>query len=860
MGPVARWQKVLVGVSAALVLTLVAASVTAVWTVRRSFPQTDGNLEIAGLESTVKVLRDGYGIPQVYADSPHDLFLAQGFVQAQDRFFEMDYRRHLASGRLAELFGRDALDSDLFVRTLGWRRVAEQELALLSTDARSYLESFAQGVNAYLATTDGAEISLEYAALRLTGLSYAPEDWTPADSLVWLKAMAWTLGSNIEDEIDRSLQSAQLTRREVESLWPTYPFEVHKPIVNQGALVDGVFEQDATEPGTRLPARPPFRFDAQLSLREAKAASSQLTRLLGTGDSLGSNAWAVSGARTASGAPMLANDPHLRASLPSPWYQMGLHCNDVSKDCPFDVAGFTFAGLPGVVIGHNADIAWGLSNLFADVQDLYLEKLIADDRYLYDGRERALDTRVESFAVEGETEPVEIIVRESQHGPLISDVDDEVKNVGEVAPVPRSARPSEEGSADSVDGYAVALRWTALEPGRTAEALFGFNTASNWSEFREAGRDFDVPGQSLVYADTAGHIGYQAAGLVPIRRIGQGNWPVPGWDPAYEWDDDFVPYDALPSVLDPDDGYVIAANQAVTRDDYPYYLGGSTDYGYRATRIGDLLLEDDALTVEDMTEIQLDNYSQLARTATSKLRDISLPGNYYEQGQRTLGKWDFQMDADSPGAAYFAVVWASVLDLTFSDQLPEDTLPSGDSRWWTVMEQLLREPRNRFWDDISTLDTRETRDDILRMAMVNARDELTSRLSRRASDWQWGKLHALTLRSESEQVTAGVSLDLLFDRGGYELGGGSSIVNATSYHVAEGFEVTAVPSMRMVVSLDDLNSSVWVNLTGASGHAFHENYTDQTDLWVNGQSLPWSFTRADIEGAVEHQLTLQPAD
>ncbi|MBA2445189.1 MAG: penicillin acylase family protein [Nocardioidaceae bacterium] len=841
------------------------------WTVRRSFPQTEGILELAGLDSTVRVLRDGYGIPQVYADSPHDLFFAQGFVQAQDRFFEMDYRRHLASGRLAELFGRNALESDMFVRTLGWRRVAEQELALLSTDARSYLKSFAEGVNAYLAETDGAEMSLEYAALRLSGLSYTPEDWTPADSLVWLKAMSWTLGSNIEDEIDRSLQSAQLTRQEVESLWPTYPFEVNKPIVNQGALVDGVFEQDATGPGTRfparppfragppVPARPPFRVDAQPSLREAKAASSQLTRLLGTGDSLGSNAWAVSGARTASGAPMIANDPHLGASLPSPWYQMGLHCNEVSQDCPFDVAGFTFAGLPGVVIGHNADIAWGLSTLFADVQDLYLEKLVAEDRYLYDGRERELDTRVESFAVEGEAEPVEITVRESQHGPLISDVDEELEAVGGAAPVPKSAEPSEERSAESsVGGYAVALRWTALEPGRTAEALFGLNTASNWNDFREAVRDFDVPGQSLVYADTAGHIGYQAAGLIPIRRIGQGNWPVPGWDPAYEWDNDFVPYDALPSVLDPGDGYVIAANQTVIGDDYPYYLGSSTDYGYRATRIGDLLLEDDSLTVEDMAAIQLDNYSQLAKTATFRLRDISLPGNYYQQGQRTLGKWDFHMDADSPGAAYFAMVWASVLDLTFSDQLPEDTLPSGDSRWWTVMEQLLKEPRNPFWDDISTLDTRETRDDILHMAMVTARDELTRRLSRRASDWQWGKLHTLTLRNESEQVTDGASPGFLFDRGGYELGGGSSIVSATSYHVSEGFEATSVPSMRMVVSLDDLDSSIWVNLTGASGHAFHENYTDQTDLWLDGQSLPWVFTRADVEGAAESELTLEP--
>ena len=854
IGRVARWQRTLRWVGGILVLALVAGSGAAVWTVRRSFPQSEGDLELAGLDSTVSVLRDKFGIPQVYADSSHDLFFAQGFVQAQDRFFEMDFRRHVTSGRLTEIFGRDALETDMFVRTLGWRRIAEQELGLLSTDARSYLESFAEGVNAYLDDRQGAEISLEYAVLRPTGLDYSPEEWTPVDSLAWLKAMAWTLGSNIDDEIERSLLSTQLTRQEIESLWPTYPYAANKPIVNQGALVDGVYEQDATGPGTRLPSRPPLIIGAQSSLREAKAASSDLDVLLGAGDGLGSNAWAVSGEHTATGEPMLANDPHLGASLPSTWYQMGLHCNEVTKDCPFDVSGFTFAGLPGVVIGHNADIAWGLSNLYADVQDLYLEKVVDEDRYLYDGRERRLQTRVESFAVEGEDELVEMTVRATRHGPLISDVDDELDEVGNVAPVPESSESSE----PSDGGYAVALRWTGLTPGRTAEAMFDLNRAGGWNEFRDAARRFDAPSQNLVYADTAGHIGYQASGRIPIRRTGHGDWPVPGWDPAYEWDDEFIPYDALPSVLDPDDGYVIAANQAVVDDDYPYYLGNSTDYGYRAQRIRALLREDDSLTVTNMAAIQLDTYSELAAKATPMLRKIVLPSHYYQQGQRTLGSWDFNADADSPGAAYFSMVWARVLDLTFSDQLTGDTMPSGDSRWWAVMGQLLEEPRNSFWDDVETADEQETRDDILQLAMIEARDELTRQLSRRTGDWRWGELHTLTLRNETPGCEGALARFLL-NRGDYEVGGGPSIVNATDYDPADGFRVTSVPSMRMVVPLDDLDSSAWVNLTGASGHAFHENYADQIELWVDGASLPWAFSRGEVEAATEHELTLNPA-
>ncbi|MGI8888077.1 MAG: penicillin acylase family protein [Nocardioidaceae bacterium] len=860
MGRVARWQKISIWISGVVVLALVSGSVAAVWTVRRSFPQTEGTIQLVGLGSDVTVLRDSSGIPQIYADTSADLFFAQGYVQAQDRFFQMDFRRHLTAGQLSELFGHEVLEADMFVRTLGWRRVAEQELALLSTDTRGYLESFSQGVNAYLGDHDGAEISLEYGLLGLTGLDYTPAEWTPADSLAWLKAMAWNLGSNLDDEIDRSLQSTQLSRAEIDTLWPDYPYPRHEPIVTQGAVVDGVYEQDATRPGTRLPSRPPLLLRAETALRRAEAAEAGVSELLGSGGGIGSNAWAVSGDRTATGAPMLANDPHLAASVPGTWYQMGLHCNHVDRECPFDVTGFTFAGFPGVAIGHNADVAWGFSNLYADVQDLYLEQVTDDDTYLYNGRQRPLRVREETFEVEGEDEPVRIQVRESRHGPLISDVDEKLAEVGDVAPFPAEDAQAEEGGAGAGgDGtYAVALRWTALLPGRTADALFGFNAAHNWNDFRDAARYLEAPSQNLVYADTAGHIGYQAPGLIPIRRTGHGDWPVPGWDPAYEWDDDFIPFDALPSVLDPDDGFVIAANQAVADTDYPYYLGSSVDYGYRSDRIRKLLTGDDALTVEDMASIQLDNYSALAEHLTPRLLDVQLPSNYYRYGQHAFANWNFHFDADSAAAAYFSQVWRFLLDFTFADQLPHDALPAGDSRWWTVMERLFDDPRNVFWDDLSTSDVQETRDDIVRLSMMTARDEMTKVMSRRVGDWEWGRLHTLTLRHEA-LGQPGSPVSFLFNRGDVELGGGPSIVNATSYDLGESFEVAAVPSMRMVVSLDDLDQATWINLTGASGHAYAHNYTDQTELWAEGEQLPWLFGRDEVEAAADNELTLSPA-
>ena len=830
---------------------LVAGFLTSWWVVQRSMPQTEGSVELEGLDGKVTVLRDASGIPQVYADTADDLFFAQGYVQAQDRFFEMDFRRHLAAGRLSELFGEDALKADMFVRTLGLRRVAEKELALLSPRTRRYLDQFADGVNAYLAGRQGADLSLEYALLGLQRTETTPEPWEAADSLSWLKAVAWQLGSNMREEAARALLSTRLDRRQIEALYPPYPYEQNQPIVTQGAVVDGVYEQDATQNDSRLPKRVPYTA-AREPLRRARSAGSGLDELLGSGDGLGSNAWAVSGGHTESGAPLLANDPHLMPSLPGAWYQMGLHCNDVTPECPFDVSGFSFAGLPGIVVGHNAHIAWGLSNLYPDVQDLYLEK-VRGDSAVYDGRREPLTTRQETFEVAG-SDDVTITVRESRHGPLVSDVDEDLARVGTDALAASKQRDRSGGG----EGLAVALQWSALTPGRTADALFGIDAATNWDEFREAVRWFDAPSQNIVYADTDGHIGYQAPGRIPVRRSGNGDWPVPGWDPAYDWTDQSIPYDALPRVLDPKDGYVVAANQEVAPQRYPYHLGTSFDYGYRAERIRTLLAGREDLTVEDMTEIQLDDHSTLARHLTPVLLSIELEDDYYQRGQETLARWDFTMSADSPGAAYFNAVWRNLLTMTFADQLPEDLLPQGGSRWWAVMDRLVDRPDDAFWDDVDTTDRVERRDDILYAALQAARDELTELISRNPADWRWGMLHQLTLRNPALGVP-GSAVGTVFNRGPYSLSGGPLVANATSWNAARGYQVTAVPTMRMVVPLDDLDGARWVNLTGASGHAYADHYTDQTELWASGQTLPWSSSRAEVRRATEHQLMLTPA-
>jgi penicillin amidase len=841
-------MRILSYVAAAIVLVLLATGLYAIWTVHRSFPQTSGDITVPGLRGDVTVLRDDKGVPQIYADNAEDLFFAQGYVQAQDRFFEMDFRRHVTSGRLSEWFGNKTLETDEFVRTLGWRRVAERELALLDPDTRRYLDAFSNGVNAYLANHSGSQLSLEYAVLGLDGVDTTPEPWTPADSVSWLKAMAWDLRGNMEDEIDRVMASTSLSLRQVAQLYPPYQYETHQPIVDQGAVVDGVYEQDATGNATRLPRRAMFPPQVVAELRSLDKVVHHMPSLMGSGDGIGSNAWAVSGSRTSTGMPLLANDPHLAPTMPGIWYQMGLHCTTVSPTCPFDLTGFTFSGVPGVVIGHNDRIAWGFTNLGPDVSDLYLEK-VSGHTYLYDGRHLPMKTRDETFQVAGH-DPVTITVRSTRHGPIISDVSDDLADVGELAPVT--------GHAPHRDsGYAVSLRWTALRPGKTADAIFEVDRARNWNQFHTAAADFAVPAQNLVYADTAGNIGYQAPGRIPIRRTGHGDWPVPGWDPAYDWAG-YVPYEALPNVLDPKDGYVVTANQApVDGSKYPYYLGDSWDYGYRAQRIIDMINADDDITVDDMAAMQLDTYNANAATLVPYLLKIDVPTHFARQGQRVLNGWDFTQPADSVAAAYFNVVWKNLLALTFHDQMPESVWPDGGDRWFAVVAGLLKNPESPWWDDVNT-DVRETRDDILSEALVNARDELTMLQAKDPGSWNWGRLHQLELANQSLGTSGIGPIEWLFNRGPYDLAGGTAVVDAMGWDASEGYDVNYVPSMRMVVSLANFDDSRWVNLTGASGHAFNSHYSDQTGLWATGQTWPWVFSRDAVDSATDDTLTLHP--
>jgi len=822
----------------------------------KSFPQIDGEIQLAGLDGPVDVYRDSMGIPHIYATTMHDLFMAQGYVHAQDRFWQMDFWRHIGSGRLSEMFGEGQVDTDKFLRTLGWRQTAEQEYAMLSPESKAIVDDYAAGVNAYIQSHEPVELSLEY--LILTGVlnpDYEIESWTPVHSLTWGKAMAWDLGGNMSDEITRTYMLKTLTPEQVAELYPDYP-EDSPVIVNQ--INEGL--------SANLQAQLAKSVDIPNDLLDSlQYNTSLLDPVLGpTFDGIGSNSWAVSGKLTTTGRPLLANDTHLGIQMPSIWYQVDMHCIPKSEACSFEMGGFSFAGVPGVVIGHNDNIAWGLTNTGPDVMDLYIEKVNPENpnQYEINGEWVDFETRTETINVAG-AEPQTITARISRHGPVISETYGALKD--EVDSEDPDAKPfKQKAGIDLPEQYAIAVAWTALEPSTPFEAIWGFNKAQNWEEFRAAASNFHVPAQNLLYADMAGNIGYQMPGDIPIRANGDGSLPVPGWTDEYEWTG-YIPFDELPYTLNPAEGYIVAANNRVPPREYPYLITVDWDYGFRAARIVNLIENTPGkIDISYMQQMQGDVNNLNAETLAPILLALELDPELASVRDKLLGSWDYQNMVDSPSAALFATFWKYLLQNTFSDEMPENfwEKPISNSYWRNsrfvqIYRTMAKQPESQWWDDKTTPEM-ESRDDIFRISFEQAVDELNDTLGKDPAKWRWGDLHTATFRNATLGESGIGPIETMFNRGPFSTSGGSNIVNATGWNPNEGFGVDWLPSKRMIVDLGNLNNSLTVHTTGQSGHAYHPHYDDMAPLWASVQYYPMWWEQQSVKDDAEGHLRLVP--
>jgi penicillin G amidase len=865
-----------------LILALLAIVVMGSITTHRGWPQVTGTISVPGLGRPVTVTRDGAGIIQISADTSHDLFLAQGYVHAQERMWQMEISRRVGAGRLAELFGAGQVDTDTYIRTLGWRVAAQRDLASMSSSTVALLQSYADGVNAWITEHDGQLSTPFVVAGLLSGTGgiggITLEPWTPLDTATWQKVQAWSLGSNADSEIFRLLADARLgDPAKTDALFPDYGADrpVITPTGGAGALAGG-------SPLATGPVAPSIAItdDHAAALRDLAELGTIVSGLAGLdgGDGLvgshgvGSNNWVVSGDRTASGTPILANDPHLGFGMPSVWIMNGLHCRIPSSACPWDVVGVSFPGAPAVILGHNARIAWGATNVGPDTQDLFLETVDPadpDGHYLYRGQSRPFEIRRETIKVAGRADVV-VDVRSTVHGVVLSDVDSRLE-----------------------DGPVLALRWTATaEPDATLESFFAINVASNFDTFRAAFDRYGSPSQNFVYADVDGHIGYVLPGLIPIRDASGVVCPPEGeclepWATGDRVRDgasgtaEWVGYairDKLPSQLDPEGGVIVTANNAPIDRYGGYWLGSEWDPGYRAARIAILLEGAPAkLTTADMRSIQMDDYVLRADRTLQRLAQLG-PAPATDDGRelwRQLTAWDRRCAVDSVGCTAFVTVELALQRAIFDDELgPLAREWVGSTFSWEALAEVLADPTSDWWRNTTAGAPAATATELAGAAIDATAAQLSATLGEPAT-WTWGRLHQVQFKESTLGSSGILPLELYFDPPARPVAGADGAVNNNYYRVARGyadpadpdyvplgldelFWVTNGPSYRLTIDMGDLDGARIVITTGQSGNPFDPHYGDMIPLWAAGETVPLPFSPGNVAASAVQTLTLSP--
>jgi penicillin amidase len=827
---------------------------------RAPLPQIDGELSAKGLKDRVEILRDSHGVPHIYAKNMHDVFFAQGYVQAQDRWWQMEFYRKTCGGRIEELTGKKSalVAPDIYLRSLGLYGVCRREYESYTPAERAPLDAFAAGVNAYIAGKKPRQLSVNYALLGLTGVKFNIEPWTPIDSLMFSKIMAWDLGLRRDPELLRTRLYEKLGAKMAEAwLIPPWPIG-EKPTTLTGEDIKALF-------GGTVATRPPGEGRPAPAQYAGKPVSGDDTPdfgwMGGGHDGAGSNSWVATGKMTKSGRALLANDPHLGIQMPSIWYEVALHATDDGTGRPFDVQGFTFSSNPGVVVGHNADISWGTTNVYPDVNDQYMIRVNPKNplQYRWNGTWRDMTTRKETIAFGNGKPAIEIIVRVTHLGPIIND---------------NKYDPETGTLAGFNNEDPRALRWTALEPGRIALAIIGLNKARNWKEFRAALKNWDVPSQSIIYADTNGNIGFQMPGKIPIRPAGlAGQVPTPGWGSEYEWKG-YIPYDLMPRAFNPAGEFMVAANQEVAPPEYyatlNARLGGAVNanfgsrynkwiYGYRAQRITEMIRQSAPHTPATYRAMQNDVVNLSAAEVLPALEKLEFKNGDLAAARDWLMQWDRRFGEESPQAVLYAMFWKRLTGLVFQDKLGDVAKSDAADKEMWAMTLLLANPDDAWWDDSTTKDKTETRDEVLVRAFREGYEAAVAALGKNRSKWRWSDLHGATFVSNPLGASKIGLLEKLVNRGPVPVGGSTECVNNNMWDAGTGdFSVRMIPSMRMIVDMNDFSGNISINSTGQSGHPKSPWYGDMIEPWRKGTFRPMLWTRQQADKGARHTLVLRP--
>ena len=799
---------ILAGIAAAALVVCCAAAL--LFARRRllspSLPRTKGTLAAPGIGAPVTIARDAIGVPHIDAESMEDAVYALGVAHAQDRLWQLEMTRRVAQGRVSEIVGADGLGIDRFVRRLGLPRVAAAEERQAGAEICRMLEAYAAGINSIIAS--GRPLPLEFRLLKTE-----PEPWRPVHSILAGKLLALGLSLNWDTELQRLELLRAIGPENAAKLDIVYP-DANPTILSDTA--------NAAGPGVTREKLAAMFAEAARWIPSAGGAS---------------NSWVVSADRSATGRPILCNDPHLAPSLPSIWYAAHVRAGD-----DFESTGVTMPGIPLVVIGHNRRVAWGFTNSFADCQDLVIEEFNGPsaERYRTErGFERTRLVR-EIIRVKGASDEVEEVVI-TRHGPIVERIEDPGRNVWR----------------------GLALQWTALTPGGAMESLLRLQRASDWDSFREAFATLDAPSQNAVYADVDGHIGYVLCGRVPVRRRPPSGLPVPGWSGDALWAR-FLSVQEMPSILDPLDGVIVTANNRIVGESFPHYIGSDYMNGYRALRLKELL-DGDTLQLTDMARIQMDVVSPPARQVVRLLQNMTCTSPAAERVRARLAVWDAAMVRDRVEPTLYEA---------FVARFAEHALrPLCGDAWRIVAGVDLTHPVFEYPGNLtgrltpSLLDRWEHEDaailagvttwpEVVSRALEDAWADLRRRYGRRTRRWRWGRVHALPL---VHVVGRRRPLGLIFNAGRLRVGGSMDTVMATSFMPGDPFATRLfAPSWRQVLDVGEWDACTGVHYPGQSGQPGSRHYRDLRKRWSRNRQFPLAWSAESVRRLARSRLTLRP--
>ena len=767
---------------------------------RASLPKLDGNFYIKTIDQDIEVIRDEWGVAHVYAKSIEDAIFAQGFVHAQDRLWQMELNRRAARGKLSEVIGKDGLDADRIARTFGYDRVGKKDWDLLSESTQKLIKAYCNGINAYL-KHDNLKLPVEY---KLIG--HKPEDWTPIDVCAFSRMLTSLLTFGWYDEIIRARLIESVGEKKAMEINNSYPNE--NPVLLPNGIEFNHIRIDE-------------KFDAM--------SGPYIPHISG------SNAWTIHGSKTDTGKPYLCNDPHLTLKNPNIWYQMHIHCDELH------VTGVSCPATPGVLIGHNEHIGWGITLAFTDIEDVYVEKFTdhSFSTYMYDGK--ILDSNIieEKIYIKGESLPYIEKVVNTIHGTLISNITNE-------------------------QHHAYTLCSRAFKPSNVFDGWMKLNRAQNWNDFVDAVKHIQAPGLNIVYADVKDNIGYYNSGKVPIRTKQDTAVPMPGWISENDWKED-VPFEQMPHAFNPTQGYLVTANHKIEPDDFPYFLGDNYMNGYRAKRLEHMIQSKTKLSPKDFIDMQMDWHCTPATKFIAYYKDIDMHDLELNQYVQLMLKWDGVLRPEQIEGSFYKVAKKEVVKYIYEKNIQDKALIKS---LLGIGVHEIYQPLNAFMGHNTValfrmLDNEESewiqkaggRKNVLKQGFKNAIEWIKQHYGNNTKKWTWGNLHAIVF---PHSFAAKPPMDKVFNIGPIPIGGDTDtpfqtfIMDEHKY----GGELDSV-SYRQIIDFSDFDKSTIIMPLGNSENMASPYYKNQLNKWLNGENIPMSFSREKVDEYRKHTLWLK---